>query len=198
MIKPLIETKHELPDGIRLRWSGRAFDRRPVEQDKVERMFEAVRWAASSYNDQPWKFIVVDDSTTAARSKVLDCIYDTNRIWAKDAPMFIVTIVRKDSTVTGLENKHAWHDMGLAIGNLSFIATEEGLNMHQMGGFDAAMATELFELPESYEPVSIIAIGYRKSPEDLPELLQQKEVAAQQRKPLEDFVFKGEWGNPLT
>jgi nitroreductase len=98
----------------------------------------------------------------------------------------------------GNVNQRSLYDVGLAVGTLSVQATAHGLVVHQMGGFHGDKAREVFGLPEGYEPVAAIALGYPGDPNTLPEDLRDRELAPRTRKPLADFVFSGEWGLPTA
>jgi nitroreductase len=98
----------------------------------------------------------------------------------------------------GKPNRHALHDVGFALGNLCVQATALGLAVHQMAGFDMVKAREAFQVPDGYEPVAAIAVGYQDDPSVLPEKLQAKEQAPRTRKSLNSFVFGERWGIPVS
>lgn len=181
---------------IEKRWSGRAFSDRKVEEEKIHSLFEAVRWAPSSMNEQPWRFIL-----TYKGEREYEQLFSTlkpgNQLWAGEAPVLILTVVKTVFSRTGYSNTYAWHDLGLAMGHFGLQATELGLNLHQMAGFDHQFAKELFNLPENYEPATIIALGYLGTPDELPEKYQTSEQAPQTRKKIEEFVFQQAWKNPI-
>ncbi len=196
-IKPLKKTDYSVHQLIANRWSGRSFDSRAVEDEKLFSLLEAARWASSSMNEQPWHFIV-----TKKGNKAFDDLFSTlmpgNQLWADKAPILILTVVKTVFSANGRDNYYAEHDLGLAVGNFSLQATHLELNLHQMGGFDREKAKELFQLPENYRPVSVIALGYLGKPDTLPEKYQQSEVAPQNRRSIQDFTFNGKWNNPIT
>ena len=181
---------------IEKRWSGRAFSDRKVEKEKIHSLFEAVRWAPSSMNEQPWRFILAHQGE-AVYEKLFSTLKPGNQLWAGEAPLLILTVVKTVFTQTGTFNAYAWHDLGLAMGHFGLQATELGLNLHQMAGFDRNLAKEAFNLPENYEPATIIALGYLGEPDTLPERYQKSEQAPQIRKKIEEFVFQEEWENPI-
>jgi nitroreductase len=177
-------TVHEL---IARRWSPKAFSARPVEPEKLRSLFEAARTAPSSYNEQPWRFIVATRADRAEFDRLLSTLREANRQWAQRAPVLILSIAKLVGERTGKPNRHAFHDVGQAIAYLTFQATALGLYLHQMGGFDAERARELLEIPEGYEPVAVIAVGYLdESPDAAP--------PARSRRALEELVFSGRWG----
>lgn len=198
-------TEHQNPaptdspvhDLIRHRWSPRAFDPRPVESEKLRSLFEAARWAASSFNAQPWYFIVgtKDDPTTY--QQVLDTFIEFNQGWAQGAPVVALSVAGLNFSNNAKPNRHAFHDVGQAAANLAIEATAQGLVIHQMAGIDPEKARRTFAIPEGYEAVAGIAIGYPGDPENLSDSLRARELAPRERKPLESFVFGGTWGEPV-
>jgi nitroreductase len=183
-------------DLIMHRWSPRAFDAKPVEREKLRSLFEAARWAASSYNAQPWYFIVATKDDPADYQKVLSCFVEFNQGWAKNAPVVALSVAGHKMPHDGSQNRHAFHDVGQAAANLALQATALGLQVHQMAGILPDKAREVFGIPEHFEAVAGIAIGYPGDPMTLPEgRMRDQESGARQRKPASDFVFTGKWGH---
>ena len=143
---------------IQHRWSPRAFAERPVEREELLSLFEAARWAPSGGNGQPWHFIVGVRGQSATHGKLVEAIKEGNRPWAAQAPVLMLTVA-KTTTSSGRPHTHAFHDVGLAVANLTFQATALDLYVHQMGGFSAEAARERFALPPDREPVTCIALG---------------------------------------
>ena len=183
-------------DLISHRWSPRAYDSRPVEPAKLRSLFEAARWAASSYNAQPWYFIVGTKDDPENYKRVLESLVEFNQGWAKQAPVLALSVAKLKFD-DGRPNRHAFHDVGQAAANLALQAEALGLSVHQMAGIDAEKARKLFNIPADYEAVAGFAIGYPGDPQSLPEELRQRELAPRQRKPLDSFVFTGQWGKSL-
>jgi len=181
---------------IRHRWSPRAFEDRPVEPEKLRSLFEAARWAASSYNGQPWNFIVATKDDPATYNRILESFHEFNQGWAKNAPVIALSVAALNFQHDGQPNRHAFHDVGQAAANLANEATHLGLQIHQMAGILPDKARELFHIPDGYEAVAGIAIGYPGEANSLPGQLREREVAPRQRKPVSSFVFGGEWGKP--
>ncbi|WP_237151162.1 nitroreductase family protein [Pontibacter actiniarum] len=177
---------------IEQRWSPRAFSDRPVREEQLEALFEAARWAPSAMNEQPWRFIYATSDNRESFERLANCLVAGNS-WAKNAAALFITVAKKSYDFNGNPNGHAWHDVGLATGNLLLQATDLGLHVHLMGGFDAAKAREVLGIPEGFEPVSMGAVGYVGEPESLPENLRERELAPRVRKPLNELVFKGHW-----
>ena len=180
---------------VRDRWSTLAFADEPVAPAMLASLLEAARWAPSSYNEQPWSFLVARREEGEAFQRMLSCLAEGNRRWAKDAPVLMVSLARDTFARNGRENRHALHDVGQAVAQLTAEATARGLSVHQMAGFDAGRVRELYEVPEGVEPVAAIALGHPADPADLPEDLRDRELSERTRKPLEETVFAGRWGS---
>lgn len=181
---------------IRRRWSPRAFTSKPVSQEDLRKLFEAARWAPSSYNDQPWRFIVGVKGDSAYQ-RIFDSLVEFNQMWAKSAPVLILTLTRKDFSHSGKPNHHGMHDLGLATAMLMVEATHLGLHTHGMAGYDHAKARSAFGIPEEYEVGAVLAVGYVGDPESLPEGMREREVEPRQRKPLDEIVLT-DWAKPAT
>jgi nitroreductase len=184
---------HELLAG---RWSPYAFDDRPVPEGDLRSLFEAARWAPSSYNEQPWSYIVATKEDPDQFELLLSCLVEGNQVWAKAAPVLALCVVSLRFMRDAKDNRAAVHDLGLAAGNLLVEATARGLFVHQMIGILPDKARELYGIPEGFEAWTGIAIGYRGDPTSLPDTLKARDLAARQRKPLREFVFSNKWGNP--
>ena len=184
---------HEL---IGKRWSSRAFSDQPVEASKIRSVLEAARWAPSSRNEQPWAFVIATRDDTKNFDVLASTLVESNRAWAQKAAVLIMTLAHTTFERDGSINRLGLHDLGLATSNLVTQATSVGLATHQMGAFDAEAARNLFHIPAGWEPVSVMAMGYPGEAENLPEAYRERELAPRRRKPLEEFVFTGTWGNP--
>lgn len=195
--RPAPEAAPTIHDLLRRRRSPRAYSELLVEHDKLERLFEAARWAPSASNEQPWRFIVATKDRSDDFARVLSAIKEGNRQWAQHAPVLLIPVAKKFKDKDSGENRHAFHDVGQAIAHLSIQAIEDGLYLRQMGGFDPVIAREQLGIPEGYEPVSAIAIGYPGDVDRLPEPLREREQALRTRKPLSELAFAGTWGESL-
>ena len=180
------DTDHPVHDLVRRRWSPRAFADRPVEPEKLCSLLEAARWAASSYNEQPWCFLLATRDEPEAFQKMVGCLVEGNATWASKAPVLMLSVAKLAFARNGKPNRHAEHDVGLAAGNLSLQATALDLFVHQMAGFHADKARAAFDIPEGYEPVAMIAVGYGRD--------EDGSLSPRVRKPLSEFVFSGAWG----
>ena len=193
MEKPA-ETQYPIHDLLRRRWSPRAFSDRRVEPAIMRSLLEAARWAPSSYNEQPWSFIVATKDDQAEFDRLLSCLVEGNIQWAQYAPVLMVSVARLYFEDDGKPNRHAFHDVGLAVANLIVQATALGLVVHQMAGIFPDKIREMYGIPEGYEAVAGIALGYPGDPQSLPEGLRKRELAPRERKALTEFVFSGRWG----
>jgi nitroreductase len=190
------QTQYPILDLLKDRWSPRAFSAQPVAQEELLQLFEAARWSPSAANTQPWYFIVATQSNQTSHQKLVETLLGQNLVWAKNAPV-LVLVVAKLNPERPAFNRFAFYDVGQAVAHLSVQASAQGLYVHQMGGFDAAKARQLFEITEDYEPITVVAIGQLGNAEELPAELQEREIAERSRKSLTEFVFDGEWGQPL-
>jgi nitroreductase len=186
---------HEL---LEKRFSPRAFSSRPVEEAKLRKLFEAARSAPSSYNEQPWRFVMGTRQNPEAFVRLLETLAEPNREWAQHAPVLVLSVAKLDFTHSAKPNRHAWHDVGQAAAYLTLQATALGLYVHQMGGFDAARARQLLGIPQGYEPVAMMAVGYLGGPEAVPELQHPHNRPPRARKPLDSLAFDGIWDKPWS
>lgn len=192
---PVDPRVHEL---IRRRWSPRAFSERPVDPATLRSLLQAAQWAPSSYNEQPWAFIVALRDEPESYERLLGCLVPFNQSWAVSAPVLALSLARAAFESNGKPNRHAFHDVGLAVAQLTLQATAEGLTVHQMAGIDVGEARRALAIPEGWDPVAGIALGYPADPDSLPEDLRAKEYAERRRKPLSEFVFSGSWGEAAS
>ncbi len=191
--------KHAKPDRpihelLTRRWSPYAFADRPVSDDDLRSLFEAARWAASSYNEQPWAYLVATKANPGEFERLLSCLVEGNQVWAKAAPVLALGCTNLHFARTGQPNAAAVHDLGLASASLTFEATVRGLFVHQMIGIVPERARELYRIPAGVQPLTGLAIGYAGDPNALPEKLRERDLVQRPRKPLSQFVFGGEWG----
>jgi nitroreductase len=179
---------HEL---IRKRWSPRSFTGQPVAPDALNQVFEAAAWAASAMNEQPWRYIYAHKSDQETFQKLVDCLLPGNQPWAKNAPVLVLSLV-KTHYDNGNPNGAALHDLGMANANLILEATALDLHGHFMAGFDANKAREAFRIPESLQPVAMLALGYVGEADQLEEPFLSREKAPRQRKPVSEIAFHGQ------
>ena len=188
-------TRYPVHPLIRQRWSPRAFADRPVDRETLGSLLEAARWAASSFNEQPWIFIVARKEDSPAFARALSCLVPFNQGWAQKAPVLMLSLARSTFANNGQPNRHAFHDVGAATAQLTFQATALGLSVHPMAGIDRDRIRAEYALPDDVEPVAGIAVGWLGDPETLPEGLREGEKAPRSRKSLDEIVLGG-WGEP--
>jgi nitroreductase len=194
-IKQAIPAPGVLPI-IHERWSARAFADRDVAADDLSRVFEAARWAASSNNEQPWRFLV-GTRGTATHQKISEALMGFNKVWAGKAPVLILGVAKARFSHNDAPNAYAVYDLGAASSYLTLQAAALGMTTHQMAGFDREKARTLLGIPEGYEFGAVIALGYQGEPETLGnEELIKRETSPRTRKELGEFVFS-EWDKPL-
>lgn len=181
---------HEL---LRQRWSPRSFSERPVPVDVLRSLFEAARWAASCFNDQPWAYIVATNDDAEGFARMASVLVEGNMTWASRAPVLALSVARSNFHHNNTPNRHAFHDVGAASASLTIEATERGLAVHQMGGFFVDRAREVFQIPVAWEPVAAMAMGYPGEVDTLPEKLRERELAPRTRKPLTEMVMAATW-----
>jgi nitroreductase len=188
------QTDHPIQELLTERWSPYSFTSRPVAVAELQSLFEAARWAASSYNEQPWSYIVATKDDSAGFANLLSCLVEGNQEWARAAPVLAIGCTSLKFKRNGQPNAAAMHDLGIASGYLALEATARGLEVHQMIGILPDRARELFQVPEGVQPLTGLAIGYAGEPSLLPEKIRDRDAARRPRKPLAEFVFSGKWG----
>ncbi|MEX0700627.1 MAG: nitroreductase family protein [Planctomycetales bacterium] len=191
------ETRYPIHGLLRNRWSPLAFADDPIQPDQLGSLLEAVRWSPSSYNEQPWAYIIGVRGEGETFDRLVSCLSEGNVPWAKHAPVLMLACAKLRFDKNGKPNRHAQHDVGLANASLVVQAEALGLRVHQMAGFDPDQARAEFGVPETHEPLTMIAVGHYGQPERLPDNYRQRERGARSRQPLEAFVFAGRWGSPV-
>lgn len=192
----LAKPDHPILPVIAERWSPYAYDPRPVEREKLLACLEAARWAPSSYNEQPWTYILAERADAAAFARAVDCLVEGNQAWAKNVGVLILTVVSRLFKKNGKPNKACEHDVGLAAGNLALQATALGLQVHQMIGIEAAKVRAAYKVPEGYDPLTAIAIGYPAAvAQGTNDPLGQRDLVPRTRRPIAEFVVST-WGQP--
>ena len=172
------------------RWSPRAFSSEPIDDEVLMSVLEAARWAPSSYNEQPWRFLIA--RSEADRARFLDFLLPMNQAWAKDAPVLLVLLSKKTFSHNDKPNKVYQLDAGTASGYLMLQAVQNDLYVHGMAGFDADKARETLNVPDDYDILAVYAIGKRGETSQLPEEMQEREIPSG-RKPLSEIMMEGEF-----
>lgn len=185
---------------IRDRWSPRSFADKVIPDDVLRSLFEAARWAPSSSNEQPWAYIVATREDQGNFDKILGTLVESNAAWARHAPALAIAVVELTFARNHAPNRTAHYDAGAASALFSMEATARGLAVHQMAGFDPEKARQAFGIPEEWEAIAAIAVGYPGDPDSLPPKLKDRELAPRTRKPIREFVMTGSWGHaaPFT
>ncbi|MDH3280172.1 MAG: nitroreductase family protein [Gammaproteobacteria bacterium] len=176
------------------RWSPVGFADRPVSNADLRSLFEAVRWAPSSYNEQPWRYIVATSDDPEAFRIAVACLAEGNQAWAKYAPVLAFAVYSERFVRNGKPNRAARHDLGLAAGNLCVEATSRGLYVHQMIGLDPENVRAAYRIPEGFTPLTALAIGYAAPSDEIPEELRERDQRPRERNPVSTFVFGSTWG----
>lgn len=191
----IAQTDHDVLDVIRRRWSPRAFDaERQVSRADVLRLFEAARWAPSSGNRQPWRFVVMDRARSPEPfARIVSALSGRNPDWAGAASMLVV-VAAHVAEADGGPSPAACYDAGQAVGFLTLQATELGMSIRQMGGFDRRRVREICQIPPDFAAVVVMAIGYAGDPESLgAEQHRADERQPRGRQPLEVLVYEDAW-----
>lgn len=182
-----MKTIHKL---ITDRWSPVAFDSRKVDHDTLRLLFEAARWAPSARNAQPWRFIYATGDMPDYEV-LLGLLSEPNRVWAQTAPLLVLPLAQAISTYKNRPNRLAFYEAGMAVGNLLLQATHMGLLVHQMGGYDVEGAREELAIPARYEPMAMMAIGYKGDAAELPVEVAAWETRERSRKEINEFLVAG-------
>lgn len=178
----------EFNEIMQKRHSTRAFAPQIPEHNKIMSLFEAARWAPSSSNNQPWRYIFATSNDIEKHSKIVDCLAEGNKIWASHAPLLIVSLA-KTLTNTGKPYRHNLYDAGAANMAIALQATALGMQAHIMGGFDVEKVKNSFATEDQLDPVVVIAVGYPGNIDLLPENLKLKENL-RERLPLESIILE--------
>ena len=183
---------------ISKRWSPYVFSKRLIPREDLLSMFEAARWAASSFNEQPWRYLVASRNQDQDQdfARILSCLLDGNQAWAREAPALAIGCTRTTFSRNNKPNRVALHDLGLASASLSLEATSRGVQVHQMAGILPDKAREVFAIPKEFEAVTALAMGYWAGPNSGTRELRSRDEGMRTRRPQREFVFAGEWGRP--
>jgi nitroreductase len=175
------------------RWSPRAFTGDGISDAELRTIFEAARWAPSSYNSQPWRFLYAKRDTPAF-TKFLGFLVEGNQAWAKNAAGLAILVSKKAFTRPGKNEPVASHthslDAGAAWGYLALQASRSGFPAHGMVGFDIARAAAELAVPDEYRVEMAFALGRVGDKSLLPEALRAREEPSG-RNPQTEFVFEG-------
>lgn len=198
MKKPAI-TQVPIDATLAERWSGRAYDAsKTVSKQQTIALLEAARWAPSCMGDQPWRIVVFNKSEDPiAWQKAFDCLVEGNQVWVKNAPWLSLICANTLFTKNSQSNPWAEYDAGAAAQNLCLQASSMGLMAHQLGGFDANKAREVFNIPEQYVLKAMISVGYPVAEANIPAELYEREISPRSRRALGELFFDGAWDKPI-
>jgi nitroreductase len=198
MHKPA-ETQFPLHELLRDRWSPVALTPRRIEPAVLGSLFEAARWAPSSFNEQPWCFFVATQDQPAEFAKLFGCLVEANQAWAKQAYALVISCTRLTFSRNDKPNRHAYHDVGSAMQNLLLQAQAHGIAGHAMAGFDLEATRRVLQVPATHDPVTAIALGYPVDDYAAVEAgLKQRDLAPRARKPLSECVYVGTFGQSAS
>jgi nitroreductase len=199
MLEKKAQTQVPINDVLAQRWSPRAYDaNQPVERKVLISLLEAARWAPSCFGAEPWRYMIWDRfADRQTWQKAFECLTPSNQVWVGNAPILMLSLADK-LFEDGKINRHAQHDTGAASENLVLQAAASGLIGHQMAGFDAEKIRLAFNIPQQFECMAMIAVGYQASPEILDGKLKDRELAPRNRQPLTKRFFESNWDNPVT
>ena len=192
-MKPEKNLNTEINPLLNKRWSPRSFNPLELNDGEISKLFEAIRWSPSAFNEQPWHFIYADRRDLAAFKNVYECLSEGNRSWTVNASMLIITFVKNAFERNGKSNRYAAHDLGGAMANMTIQALDMGLYVHQMAGIQKDVILAKFNVPEGWEPLTMAAVGHLGSPELLDEKLRSGEESEQIRHALPDIHSMNKW-----
>lgn len=187
-------TDEPLIESIRLRWSPRAFADKPIADKDLRTILAAAQWAASSFNEQPWRYIVAKKENPEQFQRALSCLVEKNRLWAEGAAVLMFAAGRRNFTRNEKPNRVWLHDLGAASCQLTLQAMSMGIYVHQMAGINVAAVRGTYNIPDQFEPATGLALGYPGDPDDLPEEFRAGERAERTRMPLSEIIFGDAWG----
>lgn len=188
-VKKFRTAEYEISPSIIKRWSPRSMTGEPIDNNELLSLFEAAKWAPSSFNEQPWRFLyAVRDSKNW--SLFFNLLGEFNQGWTKNAAALVLVISRNDFSYNGKPNVNHSFDAGAAWENLALEANEKGLVAHGMAGFDFEKARLDLKIPDSYTVEAMVAIGRPDKKENLPEALQENEKPSD-RKKLAEIIKEG-------
>lgn len=194
-MQKLAQTTVPIHPHLASRWSPVQFLTKPVEPAKLKTLLEAARWTMSSYNEQPWRYIISTSEIAADHKRMIDCLLPGNQTWAQHVPVLLIAVAKKTFSHNGSPNSVAVYDVGAASAMLTVQATDLGLHVHQMGGIDKAKIIQTYGVPEDFQPLTALAIGYAGPNPNLSPDVAQRDEAPRTRRELAELVFTGQWGH---
>ena len=184
---------YPIEDLILNRWSPRAMAGQALAEEQLMALFEAARWAPSSYNNQPWHFIYAKRSTLAWDT-LFNLMVPFNQSWAKDAAVLMVLISHNTFSFNNKPSRTHSFDTGAAWQNLALQGSAMGLVVHGMEGFNYDMAKKILNIPDGYTVEAMIAVGIPGPLDRLPQELRKQEEPSD-RKKVTEFISEGIFNN---
>jgi hypothetical protein len=172
---------------IRRRWSPKSFSSQEVELPKLRSAFEAARWAASSYNEQPWRFIVGIKDKGSTYDLLFDSLQDKNKMWAQSAPVLVLVCCKSSFTYKEQPNRCALYDTGAAVCQMVLQLYNDGIHTRQIAGLDTETARRHFNVPVDYNIICAMAIGILEGGDE------EDDGPPRARKDFDEFVFSENW-----
>ena len=175
------------------RWSPRSFDSQELTDSEITKLFEAIRWSPSAFNEQPWHFIYADRRDMKAFKNVHSCLAEGNQSWTINSSMLIITFVKTAFDRNGKSNAFAAHDLGGASANMTIQALDMDLYVHQMAGIQKDVIHKKFKVPLGWEPLTMLAVGHLGPSDDLDDRLRKGEEGEQIRHGLTEIYSMNKW-----
>jgi nitroreductase len=184
---------------VAARWSPYGYSSKPVPTEDIAAMFEAASWAASAFNEQPWRYLMASQADDAdGFERLLGCLVPANQAWAQAAPVLALSVVQHNFSRNDNPNRVALHDLGAASATLTLEATARGIAVHQMSGVNVDHARTVCGVPEGFDVIAALAIGYVSSSDDVAEELRNRDANPRTRKSLDTYVFSSKWEDPAA
>lgn len=182
---------HPIQELLLNRWSPRAMTGESIDDETIQSLFEAARWAPSSYNNQPWRFLYAKKDTPHF-AKFFNLLVDFNKAWCEKSAL--LGVIAAETTFEKNKKPSVTHalDTGAAWENLALEGNSRNLVVHGMQGFDYERARAELKIPDEVEILAMFAVGKPAPKEELSEDLQKKETPSS-RKKVSEFAFEGFW-----
>lgn len=187
-----VPTTLPLVPAIKKRWSPVCFSGEPIEQEKIDTLFEAMRWSQSSFNEQPWRVVYATKDHPEDFERLASLLNEGNA-WAKNAYMLFFIACSPNFARNNKLNRNAEYDTGAAINNLFLQAVEMNLIAHEMAGFDAEKGMEILKFPGEWKPLAMMAVGYPEDPAKFPKEMQDRQKTPRNRKEISEVAHIGMW-----
>lgn len=184
---------HNIESFFLNRWSPRAMTSEEITREELMRMFEAARWAMSSFNNQPWRFLFAMRYTPHWET-FLSLLTPGNQVWCRNAAVLLVVVSKTTFDHNNKPARTHSYDAGAAWFSFALQGVTMGLVVHGMQGFDYDRAKRDLGVPDDHQIEAMAAVGRPGNTEDLPQALQEREKPSQ-RKNVDEFAFEGRFGN---